>query len=269
MNAQKKKRLIIDIIALVVLAVILGVTMIWSRAIEEKLGLLYYAEVEEPDDENVSGEGEEGEEIDYSSYPQMYVHFVDVGQGDCAIIELPDGKTVLIDGGERGGGVETAIQTFINNNFGSDFKYFDYAILTHPDSDHCGSFDYVLNKYPARVSYRPNVEAKGTSSKPYTDPGKTDLKGGAIEKSSVEYADAIKAMYEPAAAHDFAPEVRVTDPAVDNYTISGGSGEGEYSLTFYSPLSYKYGTKESNASWNDYSPIMILEYQGNTANPRI
>mgnify|MGYP002509213069 CR=1 FL=1 len=33
-------------------------------------------------------------------YPELKLHFVDVGQGDCTIIELPDGGTMIIDGGD-------------------------------------------------------------------------------------------------------------------------------------------------------------------------
>ncbi|MCH5155452.1 MAG: MBL fold metallo-hydrolase [Clostridiales bacterium] len=259
MNGTKKKFLIIDILVLIVLAVVLGVSMVWSRDIELKLGLLYYAEVEEVEEEPEKPEqpDDDQEVFDYTKYPQMYVHFVDVGQGDCTIIELPDGKTMVIDGGENNKKVEKAVQTFIDNTFDSDFKYFDYAILTHPDSDHCGSLDYILNKYPARVVYRPNVEAVGTNSSPYTDPGKADLSADAVSKNTAVYANAVKAMYKQI---DGEPNiVYVTDPSVESQTIKGGSGEYAYSFTFYSPLSTKY---TGEGDWNNYSPIMILEYQG-------
>ena len=260
MNSEKKKIAIIDVLVLIVLAVVLGVSMAFSRDIELKLGLLYYAEVQEEAEPEEDESGEDGEIVDYTKFPQLYVHFVDVGQGDCTIIELPDGKTMVIDGGENKKDVESAVQTFIDKTFSSDFKYFDYAILTHPDSDHCGSFDYILNKYPARVVYRPNVEAMGTEKNPYTDPGKADLKSGAIEKSTGAYAAAVDAMYKEI---DGKPNVvYVTDPSDEEQTIKGGEGDNAYSFTFYSPLSDNYGTKESDASWNDYSPIMILEYKG-------
>lgn len=258
MSNAKKKIVIIDILLLIVLAVVFGVSMVWSRDIDLKLGLLYYAEVEDTADKGEKPQGTTGDgEIDYSAYPDMYVHFVDVGQGDCTIIELPDGKTMVIDGGENKKEVETAVQKFIDNTFTSDFQYFDYAILTHADSDHCGSLDYILNKYPARVVYRPNVEAVGTKSSPYTDPGKADLTSDALTKNTAVYANAVKAMYY--VSDDMTSIVNITDPSVESQTIKGGSGEDAYSFTFYSPLSTKY---TGEGDWNNYSPIMILEYRG-------
>lgn len=189
----------------------------------------------------------------------LQVHFVDVGQGDACIIRLPDERTILIDGGENAKEVEKSLQTFIDKTLGEDFTAFDYAILTHPDSDHCGSMDYILNAYPARICYRPNVEAVGTDKNPYTDPGKADLSPDAVTKNTAVYANAVKAMYTPAAAHDFTPEVRVTDARDDSQTITGGEGEAAYSLTFYTPLSAKY---TGEGDWNNYSPVMLLQYRG-------
>lgn len=256
MNSEKKRIAIIDVLVLIVLAVALGISMAFSRDIERKLGLLYYAEVQDTQEE--SEEPDEDVVVDYTKFPQLYVHFVDVGQGDCTIIELPDGKTMIIDGGENDSKkVEPAIQTFIDNTLPSDFKYFDYAILTHADSDHCGSFDYVLNKYPARVVYRPNVEAVGTEKNPYTDPGKADLSSDARTKDTAAYANAVNAMYKEI---DGQPNVvYVTDPSDESQTITGGEGDNTYSFTFYSPLSTAY---TGTGQWNNYSPIMILEYQG-------
>ena len=103
------------------------------------------------------------------------------------------------------------------------------------------------------MSYRPNVEAVGTSSNPYTDPAKDDLKN-AVTKNTAAYASCVKDMYAP--APDFTPTVYVTDPSDEAQTVTGGVEDSAYTFTFYSPLS------ESYTDWNDYSPIMILSYRG-------
>ncbi len=186
---------------------------------------------------------------DGAAKTELKVHFVDVGQGDCTIIELPDGKNMIIDGGERFNDITKGILDFISATLPDDFTYFDYCILTHPDSDHCGSLDDVLEKYPSRFCYRPNVEA---NYKGFVDPGKADLTAGAAAKASASYNNAIEAMYK--ASTDFTPTVYVT--SAETPSITGGEGDDEYSFTFFSPLSDVY------SDVNDYSPIMLLEYRG-------
>ncbi|MDE6029110.1 MAG: MBL fold metallo-hydrolase [Clostridiales bacterium] len=258
MNKSTKKIAIIDLIVLVVLAIVLGVSMVWSRDIELNLGLLYYTDADGVADEDIVTLSA-GVYASADGSAELKVHFVDVGQGDCAIIELPDGKNMIIDAGrgtQKSNDAINYVQSYIKNTLGDGFKYFDYAILTHPDSDHCNILDSVLNKYPAYVCYRPNVEAKATG---YTDQGKNNLKSGAYTKDSASYVNAIKAMYKEI---DGQPNVvYVTDPNDESQTIAGGTGDSAYTFTFYSPLSDNYGTK-STPSWNDYSPIMILDYQG-------
>ncbi|MEE0843816.1 MAG: MBL fold metallo-hydrolase, partial [Ruminococcus sp.] len=66
--------------------------------------------------------------------PDMYVHFLDVGQGDSIFIELPNGKTMLIDSGENYHGA--AILSYIKDR---GYDKIDYVVGTHPHSDHIGS----------------------------------------------------------------------------------------------------------------------------------
>ena len=84
---------------------------------------------------------------------ELAVHFVDVGQGDATVIEFPDGKTMLIDGG---GEECTHLLRYIR---ALNIKKFDYLMLSHPDTDHCGGLDDVLKLYGAKeifIPYCPN-----------------------------------------------------------------------------------------------------------------
>jgi competence protein ComEC len=71
----------------------------------------------------------------YSSYPQ--VHFIDVGQGDATLILSPEGKTILIDGGEADTGVVEYLK-------GLGVNRIDLMVATHPHSDHIGGLVQVL-----------------------------------------------------------------------------------------------------------------------------
>ncbi len=181
----------------------------------------------------------------------LNVHFVDVGQGDACIIELPDDKNIIIDGGDKDASEHLLnyIATNIKNDDGTTIEFFDYAILTHSDADHCGSLDEVLEQYPAKVFYRPNVLAnKGD----FVDPGASLLTADCSSKDTTVYRDIIKI------AHEKADKVFVNSYELDPIAPEGieKGAEGYYSLSFYGPNSTVY------KDVNDYSPIMILEYEG-------
>ncbi len=86
-----------------------------------------------------------------SSTAGMAVHFVDVGQGDCTVIES-NGKYLLIDSGEA-----DKAQTVINylNNLG--VEKLDYCIATHPHSDHMGSMSQVISQFNAEKLIMPEL----------------------------------------------------------------------------------------------------------------
>ena len=69
------------------------------------------------------------------------VFFVDVGQGDCAVVESKYGN-VLIDAGTSDSA--NAIIDFIDSRGITEFKY---AIFTHPHEDHIGSASRLLKEY--------------------------------------------------------------------------------------------------------------------------
>lgn len=78
------------------------------------------------------------------------VMFLDVGQGDSAVLELPSGEVVLIDGGasyerfDMGRGV---VAPYLWNR---GIRTIDYVIATHPQLDHVGGLAYVLRHFTVR-----------------------------------------------------------------------------------------------------------------------
>ncbi len=92
----------------------------------------------------------------------MAVHFLDVGQGDCIIIQLPDGKNAIIDaGGDAKNTTNERCEDRIISNINElKIKTFDYMILTHTDADHVDYMDTVLEEYDVLNIYRPAFNSK-------------------------------------------------------------------------------------------------------------
>ncbi|MBR2340799.1 MAG: MBL fold metallo-hydrolase [Clostridia bacterium] len=70
---------------------------------------------------------------------ELRIHYLNVGQADSTLIEFPDGKTLLIDGGDTHS--DATIMRYLN---ALKIKKLDYVLLTHTDADHCGSLDEVV-----------------------------------------------------------------------------------------------------------------------------
>jgi len=69
------------------------------------------------------------------------VHFLDVGQGDCTLVEFENGQTVLIDGGPKAEETVGYVLRYLN---ALKIKKLDAVIATHTDEDHCGGLLQIL-----------------------------------------------------------------------------------------------------------------------------
>jgi len=80
------------------------------------------------------------------------VHFLDVGQADCILIELPNGQKMIVDAGNNDD--KDTIISYIDS---LGIKKFDYLVGTHPHEDHIGALDSVINSYEIGRVYMPNA----------------------------------------------------------------------------------------------------------------
>ena len=91
----------------------------------------------------------------------LRVNYIDVGQGDSIFIQLPNKETMLIDAGEA-----YEVDNVINylNNLG--ITKIDYAVGTHPHTDHIGGLEEVINTFDIGSIYMPRASS---TSKTYED----------------------------------------------------------------------------------------------------
>ena len=84
----------------------------------------------------------------------LRVTFIDVGQGDSALVISPSGKTMLIDCGEET--AEDAVQQALCQN---GVTKIDVLVGTHPHSDHIGSMSYLVDDYEIGKVYLPQASS--------------------------------------------------------------------------------------------------------------
>lgn len=143
-------------------------------------------------------------EIIYSSESTdapFKVHFIDVGQGDCTLIEC-GGKYLLIDAGENGH--ETDVINYLRS---VNVDKLDYIIATHQHSDHIGGLPEVLEEFGADNIIMPKLTKEQT---PTNSTYKAFLK--AVQASGAKVISA-----KPGASHALADsKFEILGPVTDD-----------------------------------------------------
>ena len=88
---------------------------------------------------------------------KMIIHYIDVGQGDCILIQV-NNKNLLIDSGPSSN--RKNLFDYLEK---LNIKKFDYIIATHPHEDHIGNMDTIIKRYNIGEFYSPKVIASSTT----------------------------------------------------------------------------------------------------------
>lgn len=91
---------------------------------------------------------------------QLTVHFLDIGQGDAELLQLPGGETIVIDSGDRGKPTVEVLKQF-------GVSSIDLLIATHPHADHIGEMRDILRAFPVKEFWDSGYTERAT--KTYTD----------------------------------------------------------------------------------------------------
>lgn len=232
------------VIFLVVAALTLSVGFVFKSPIEAVLNKKPYT----------TTSSEEAAVIDENG---LSVHFIDVGQGDAIAIRFPDQKTMLVDAGPKNS-ANKLIKYLENEFFEQGENKFDYLLLTHSDEDHCGSMKAVCDKFVIDKIYRPYIYCVKYDIDETVGAGS----GSKFTKGTDIYYETIKTFQNEKDSNNLAAKMVMTD--MDELNTPGNENRIEtalYSIDFYAPTE-KYVTQHGESIPNDYSPIMVLNYNG-------
>ena len=194
---------------------------------------------------------------------ELLVHMLDVGQGDCIYIQLPDGKDMVIDCANYNDDGEYKKKTFDYLDKYIEDDTVEYLMLTHCDSDHVYFMDELLERYQVEKLFMPNVlAAPGTTSK---DKKALQDQIDALDTSRFTDKDTVgtKTYAEFFIAALTEPDCEIVlnvDPDANTNSII--IEETTYRLVFYCPTQEYYDDYGLNTAErkNAISPIGILEY---------
>jgi competence protein ComEC len=71
---------------------------------------------------------------------KLLIRFLDIGQGDAELIQLPTGETILIDSGDSSAPTVELLRRY-------GVKQIDLAIGTHPHADHIGEMVEIMRAF--------------------------------------------------------------------------------------------------------------------------
>lgn len=149
--------------------------------------------------------------------------FIDVGQGDSEFVQLPDGKTMLIDAGEVVSG-----STVVDYLKGLGVKKIDYLVGSHPHSDHVGGLADVINEFDIGEVWIPDASEGTEVYEEFLDA--VEAKGSKVKK-----AEAGEAIVSADAGYEIGvigPKAGVQSEDINDYSVVLRVTYGDTSMLF-------------------------------------
>lgn len=113
---------------------------------------------------------------------QAKLSFLDVGQADCAILNLPDSVQVVVDAGR-----DLSVVSKLAAKMPTFDKKIEYVVLSHPDSDHVGGFEAITQSYEIGTLIRSDAQSDSKTWQKVID----EIKNKKIQDNVVKSGDEI------------------------------------------------------------------------------
>lgn len=89
--------------------------------------------------------------------PPLCLAFIDVGQGDACLMTTPNGRRVLIDGGENKHAARYLAARFWDDTAAGKDVHFDAIVVTHGDADHFAGLSTLVIDAAAETRERKRI----------------------------------------------------------------------------------------------------------------
>ncbi len=93
------------------------------------------------------------------SRERMRVTYLDVGQGDAAVVEFPGGTSLVIDAGPRQRDFDAGARVVAPFLLRRGIKEIDYLCFSHLHSDHIGGIPALLDRFPVGQVIEPDGDS--------------------------------------------------------------------------------------------------------------
>ena len=105
--------------------------------------------------------------LEKSSNTNLNITIIDVGQGNSALIQTPDGSSILVDGGGFSdiSSFDTGRYIIAPLLWQKKIRALDYVVLSHPDADHLNGLIFILQNFKVHTLIK---NADETNSRNYT-----------------------------------------------------------------------------------------------------
>ncbi|MBI5191060.1 MAG: DNA internalization-related competence protein ComEC/Rec2 [Nitrospirae bacterium] len=141
--------------------------------------------------------------LSFGSPRGLRVTFLDVGQGDGALVEFPDGSRMLVDGGGKTMGIDpgrSAVAPYLWNH---GARSLERVVLTHPHPDHMNGLFYIFENFGVDELWegglvtwhegykyiRRLAEARGTTRRVFSSPVEMEVGGAAVQVLSTSKSE--------------------------------------------------------------------------------
>jgi competence protein ComEC len=96
---------------------------------------------------------------------ELRATFLDVGQGDCALVEFPRGKRMLIDGGGLYGDFDVGENVVAPFLWKRRILKVDYLVVSHPEPDHYKGLLFIAQHFGPREFWHNGMKSKAATYK--------------------------------------------------------------------------------------------------------